>query len=140
MSDIYLVEGASNAFGALLFIFAVGFIPEPWRQRAMALMLAFAGGVFLHDPTNSYGVLLAVAIAAFALSGFWRYWMLGLGWLLHTAWDINLHVHGHGLAGGDPMGAFGCAVFDPIIGIWLVFGAPSVKDGLVRLSARRVSQ
>ena len=54
------------------------------------------------------------------------YRFIGVGWLLHTGWDVLHHLCATDtvpFAGGS---SFGCAICDPVIALWCFAGAPSV--------------
>jgi hypothetical protein len=48
-----------------------------------------------------------------------RSWhFLGVGWLLHTAWDIVHHVEGSPILPFEAGSSYGCAICDPVIALW----------------------
>jgi hypothetical protein len=58
----------------------------------------------------------------------WTY--LGIGWLLHTAWDILHHLRGHPIIPFVHGSSLGCAICDPVIAIWCLTGGRSVTDAI----------
>src|SRR5271154_3655568 len=64
-------------------------------------------------------------VAICAYNGLRSYRFIGIGWLLHTAWDILHHLYGHPIIPFLPTSSFGCAVCDPVIALWCFAGAPS---------------
>ena len=61
-----------------------------------------------------------------AYLGFRSYRFIGIGWLLHTGWDVLHHLLGHPIIPLVPTSSFGCAVCDPVIAWWCFAGAPSL--------------
>lgn len=114
---------------ALVFISLVSLIKEPARQKIMAIMVAGAGAAYLSG--GGFGALelaFCAVLAACAYLGLRTYSFIGMGWLLHTAWDILHHLHGNPLLPFDPTSALGCAICDPVIAAWCFVGAPSLWE------------
>jgi Family of unknown function (DUF6010) len=61
-----------------------------------------------------------------AYQGLNAYGFIGLGWLLHTGWDIMHHLYGTPIVPFVPTSSLGCAICDPMIAAWCFAGAPSV--------------
>lgn len=122
--DSYLFMTVANVVGGPVAALLFGLLPEPHRQRAMAVLVAGGGGVYLLGPFGWLEVPLALACLTFAFVGLTRYWGIGVAWLLHALIDV-LH---HGLAApmlpGFPLFHFGCAVIDPLLAVWFFAGAP----------------
>ncbi|HYX81526.1 MAG TPA: DUF6010 family protein, partial [Gemmatimonadales bacterium] len=79
-----------------------------------------------------------------AYLGLRSYRFIGVGWLVHSCWDIVHHVWGNPIWPFMPTSSFGCTVFDAGIALWFVAGAPSFRLGIAGaratcpgLSARR---
>lgn len=128
-----------NVLAAVVFIFVIGLIKEPIRQKSMAIMLAMAGGLFAIPPLAGWGFLIGAVIAVTAYFGLRSYIFIGVGWLIHAAWDTVLHLNGIGLMGLGPESTFGCATFDPIIALWFFFGAPSIWRFTRKISSASVT-
>ena len=60
-----------------------------------------------------------------ALMGLNSYRFLGIGWLLHTGWDILHYLYGHPILPFAATSSLGCAICDPVIAIWFLMGAPT---------------
>src|SRR5207249_5350184 len=50
---------------------------------------------------------------------------IGVGWLIHAGWDIAHHLWGNPIWPFMPSSAFGCMIFDSLIALWFLAGAPS---------------
>ena len=68
-----------------------------------------------------------------AYRGLNSYGFIGLGWILHTGWDVMHHLYGNPIVPFVPTSSLGCAICDPIIAAWCFAGAPSVY----RLATKR---
>ena len=111
----------------------------------MAIIVGGAGSAYLSG--GGYGKLelpFVTIMTGCAYKGVQSYRYIGVGWLLHTGWDILHHLNGHPLLPFDPMSSFGCAVCDPVIAAWCFAGAPSPfpRRGLLstwQLNLRRIA-
>ena len=116
---------------ALAIILAISLIREPARQRVMALMIAGAGAAYMSG--GGFGVweiVFCTLLTAVAYFGLRSYSIIGLGWLLHTAWDIAHHLYGNPILPFDLTSSLGCAICDPVLALWCFAGAPSLWDVL----------
>ncbi|WP_051167594.1 DUF6010 family protein [Actinoplanes sp. N902-109] len=111
----------------LAYVALNSFIPEPRRRTVNALMIAGAGAAYLSGGALGPGELafttLMTAVAYRGLTS-WRF--IGVGWLLHTAWDIVHHLKGSPLLPFAHDSSFGCAICDPVIALWCFAGGPAL--------------
>jgi len=63
-----------------------------------------------------------------AYQGLRSYSFIGIGWLLHTAWDVMHQLYGNPLLPFSLTSSLGCAICDPVIALWCFAGAPSLWD------------
>jgi hypothetical protein len=54
------------------------------------------------------------------------YRYIGLAWLTHAAWDLPHHLLGNPIWPFMRSSSFGCFVFDSLIAVWFLAGAPAV--------------
>ncbi len=54
---------------------------------------------------------------------------IGVGWLLHTAWDVLHHLYGNPIIPFVPTSSLGCAICDPVIAVWCFAGGRSLIRG-----------
>ena len=114
----------------LVSIALASLFPEPTRQKVNAVVLAGAGAVYISGGSLGLGELAFTAVVTVcAFRGLTDYRWLGVGWLLHTAWDVVHHVRGAPIIPELAHSSYGCAICDPVIAIWLFLGAPSVWTG-----------
>lgn len=104
---------------------------EPFRQRISALMVGGAGAAYISSGAfdGALGFLelgFTALIVAVAYLGLSDYRWIGVGWLLHTAWDVVHHLEGAPIIPHLPGSSFGCAISDPVIAVWYLMGAPSI--------------
>ncbi len=126
-----LYDIISSISGGLIFIALVSLIPEPYRKRIMAMMLAVAGGVYVNNGFGQYEMLAAILIGLLAYYGLKSYQYIALGWLVHTGLDVLHHIHGYPIISTGPLSSFGCAVFDVVIAVWFFMGAPGLYSVLI---------
>jgi hypothetical protein len=113
------------AIAAILFVLVMSFPKEPTRRNYNAILVAGAGGVYLSGGFGLFEVLYAaVATGVVAYLGLRSHRFIGLGWLMHAAWDLLHHLYGNPIWPFMPTSSFGCLVFDSLIAIWFLAGAP----------------
>jgi Family of unknown function (DUF6010) len=114
---------------ALIFILLASLIKEPGRKKFMAVFLAGAGSAYVSG--GGFGVwemAFCALLAVIAYQGLDSYRFLGIGWLLHTGWDILHHLYGNPVLPFDLTSSLGCAIFDPVLAVWCFAGAPSLWE------------
>ena len=104
-------------------------VPERHRRPLNAVVVAGAGAAYLSG--GGLGPLelaftTVMTYVAFRGLGSWTW--IGVGWLLHTAWDVVHHVKGYPLLPFAADSSFGCALCDPVIALWCFANGPSVAD------------
>ena len=111
---------------AILFILAVSPIKEPNRKRFMAILLAGAGAAYLNGGgLGKWEMVFCAAMTICSYQGLESYRLIGVGWLLHTGWDILHQLYGNPLLPFVATSSLGCAICDPLIAAWCFAGAPS---------------
>ena len=108
---------------ATLFIVATSTFKEPQRRHFNAIMIA--GAAYLNGGW-ALGVCFHGGLNLLRLQGAQLMGVIGLGWLLHTGWDIMHDLYGNPIVPFVPTSSLGCAICDPIIAAWCFAGAPSV--------------
>jgi len=137
MLAAYALQVVYNLVAAPLVILVVGLVPEPWRRRSMAAVMAVAAFVYLGGGLGAWELAFAAVLSGCALLGFRDYRAIGVGWLVHTLSDVIHHGIGHPMVPSIPLSSFGCAVMDPLLAIWFFAGAPSTYELLSRRRRRR---
>jgi hypothetical protein len=114
---------------AMAFILLASLIKEPARQKIMAILLAGAGAAYLSGGGFGLWEMAFCCVSAVcAYQGLRSYSFIGIGWLLHTGWDILHHLYGNPLLPFDLTSSLGCAICDPVIALWFFAGAPAVWE------------
>lgn len=120
----------SNALSAiaigLIFISIMSLVKEPARQKVNALLIAGAGAVYWSGGLGLWEFGFGALMIFVAYKGLKYKYFIGIGWLLHTGWDILHHLYGNPIVYLAPTSSAGCAVCDPVIAIWFFFGAPTI--------------
>jgi hypothetical protein len=89
-----------------------------------AVLVAGASGVYLSGGFGVWELVYPVVVMPVAYRGLQSYRYIGLAWLMHAAWDLPHHLWGHPIWPFMPTSSFGCVVFDSLIAIWFIGGAP----------------
>ncbi|MFI5610157.1 DUF6010 family protein [Amycolatopsis sp. NPDC051903] len=110
----------------LVYVGLSSLLAEPGRRRFTALMIAGAGGAYLSGGALGPWELVFAAVMVFvALKGLDSWAFIGIGWLLHTAWDVVHHLKGQPILPFFHDSSFGCALCDPVLALWAFGGGRS---------------
>jgi len=120
---------------ALIFIALTSLLQEPARRNFMAVMIAGAGSAYLSGGFGAWEFLFCTMVTYCAYKGLASYSFIGIGWMLHTGWDVLHHLYGHPIIAFAATSSLGCAICDPVIAIWCFAGAPSLFEVLRRKRA-----
>ncbi|QFU88189.1 DUF6010 family protein [Amycolatopsis sp. YIM 10] len=105
------------------------FIREPHRRRFNAVMVAGAGAAYLSSGGfGAWELAFTVVLTYVAYRGLDSWTFIGIGWLLHTAWDALHHWKGTPILPFAEHSSLGCAICDPVIAVWCLMGGPSVRE------------
>lgn len=111
---------------ALAYITLVSLFKEPNRQNFNAIIVAGAGAAYLNGGLMELEFAFCTVMTFLAFKGLKNYTWLGIGWLLHSCWDLVHHSYGNPIVPMDSLSSLGCTICDPIIAIWFFMGAPSI--------------
>lgn len=121
---------AVNIIGAAVigcvYISLSSIIKEPTRQKVSAILVAGAGSVYWNAGLGIWEYLFATVMLVLAFKGLSRYYFIGIGWLLHTCWDVMHHLYGTPIIPLAPTSSAGCAVCDAVMAAWFFAGAPNI--------------
>jgi len=101
-------------------------VKEPARKKLSAIILAGAGSVYWNAGFGVWEYLFAAVMLVVAFKGLGRYYFIGIGWLLHTCWDVLHHLYGTPIIPLAPTSSAGCAVCDAVMAAWFFTGAPNI--------------
>lgn len=110
-----------------VFVGAMSRVPEPVRQRLNALGVVGVSTAYLSGGFGVWEITYPALLLPIAYFGLRSYPFIGLGWLLHSAWDLAHHLWGNPLWPFMPTSSWGCMLFDGLIAVWFFAGAPSLK-------------
>jgi len=114
------------AIGAMCFVFVMGRIPEPHRRTFNAMFVAGASGVYLSGGFGLWELLYPALAMPIVYAGLKSYRFIGIAWFLHAVWDLAHHLWGNPIWPFMRTSSWGCMIFDAVIGIWFLAGAPAL--------------
>lgn len=120
------INALSAAGIAIVYILLSSLVKEPYRQRLSAIILAGAGAAYLSGGFGVWEFAFCTLMTFMAYRGLQNYSYIGVGWLLHTTWDVLHHLYGDPIVPFAPLSSAGCAICDSIMAIWFFYDAPSV--------------
>jgi len=101
-------------------------LDEMDRRSASVVTVAGAGAAYLNGGLGAWEFPFCGLVAYLAHCGLQDYRFVGLGWILHTLWDVVHHLYGNPIVPFAPLSSAGCAVCDAVLAGWYFAGAPSV--------------
>ncbi|BCL20078.1 DUF6010 family protein [Streptomyces tuirus] len=111
----------------IVYCLLMSLIEEPHRRRFNAIMVGGAGAAYLSGGGFGPWELPFVALTAYvAYRGLESWTFIGIGWLLHTAWDMAHHLKGNPILPFSHDSSLSCAICDPVIALWCLRGGPSL--------------
>ena len=124
--DFSLINALAAVGIALVYITSFSLVKEPIRQRLNALVIAGAGAIYWSSGFGIWEFPFCLPMLYCAYRGLVNYRFIGIGWLLHTAWDLAHHLYGNPIVPFSPSSSAGCAVCDVLLALWFFAKAPSV--------------
>ncbi|MBV7671732.1 hypothetical protein STHAL_19995 [Streptomyces halstedii] len=116
----------------IVYCSLMSLVKEPHRRHFNAIMVGGAGAAYLSGGGFGLWELPFVALMAYvAYRGLDSWTFIGIGWLLHTAWDVAHWLKGNPILPFAHNSSMGCALCDPVIALWCLCGGPS-PTALVR--------
>jgi hypothetical protein len=132
---LQLMDWVGPAIGALVFVLVMSRVREPARRTFNAIFVAGAGGVYLSGGFGPWELLYPAIATPVAWLGLRSYRCIGLAWLMHAGWDVVHHLWGNPIWPFMATSSFGCMLFDTLIAVWFLAGAPA----LLPVSSRRAT-
>ncbi len=123
---LQVMDYVGPAVGAVVFVLVMSFVREPVRQRFNAIFVAGAGGVYLSGGLGPWELLYPAIATPVAYLGLRSYRFIGIAWLMHSGWDLVHHLWGNPIWPFMPTSSFGCLIFDALIAVWFLAGAPTI--------------
>jgi hypothetical protein len=129
-----VMDVVGPAIGAGVFVVAMSFVPEPTRRTLNAVIVAGASGVYLSGGFGLWELVYPVLATPVVFLALRSHRFVGLAWLMHAAWDLPHHLWGNPIWPFMPTSSFGCLVFDSLIALWFLAGAPALVSRALRSS------
>jgi hypothetical protein len=121
--------GIGSVIAALVYILACSLLKEPNRRNFNAIMIGGASAAYLSGGGLGIWEFAFTALVTFcAYKGLRSYHFIGIGWLLHVAWDVVHHFYANPIIPFLPSSSAGCAITDAVLAVWFFANAPSVFD------------
>ncbi|CAL9567557.1 hypothetical protein SUDANB108_04797 [Streptomyces sp. enrichment culture] len=125
----------------LLYALVMSLVREPHRRRLNAVMVAGAGAAYLSGGgLGGWEFAFTAVLTYVAFRGLESWTWIGVGWLLHTVWDVVHHIKGNPIIPFAHTSSLGCAVCDPVIALWCLRGGPSLTEWVRDLRGARHRQ
>jgi len=126
---VHALDVVGPAVAALFFILGISRFREPARRKIMAVMTAGFATAYVGGSFGTWELLYLVPASYVAYRALDSYYFVAVGWLMHPIWDLIHHFYGAPLWPWMPTSSIGCAVFDPIVGIYALALAKSPGHG-----------
>jgi len=123
---LVLMDYIGPMIGAGVFVLVMSLVREPARRTFNAVLIAGASGVYMSGGFGVWELVYPVIVTPVVYLGLSSYRFIGLAWLMHAAWDLPHHFWGHPIWPFMPTSSFGCVIFDSLVAIWFLAGAPSL--------------
>ena len=123
---LHVMDYVGPAVGGVVFVLLLSLVREPARRRLNAVFVAGASGVYLSGGFGAWELLYPALTLPVVYLAFGSYRFIGIAWLMHSAWDVVHHFWGNPIWPFMRTSSFGCMIFDMVIGIWCLAGAPSL--------------
>jgi len=112
--------------GGVVFILLMSLIREPTRRNLNAILVAGSAGLYISGGFGPWELLYAAIAVPVAYRGLRSYTFIGVGWLLHASWDLPHYLFSRPLWPYLPTSSWGCMLFDSVIAVWFLAGAPTL--------------
>ena len=126
ISAISPMDLIGPALGGVLFIVVMSLIPNPARRNFNAIFAAGAVGTYIAGAFGVWELLYPIVATPVVYLGLRSYRAIGAAWLMHAAWDMPHHLVGHPIWPFQRASSLRCMVFDSVIAVWFLAGAPSI--------------
>ena len=122
--------------GAALFVLLMQFVREPSRRTVNVVLVAGTAGTYLSGGFGGWELVYPALVTPILYRAVGSSRFIGLAWLMHAAWDLAHHFWGRPIWPFMPASSFGCFLFDTLIAVWFLAGAPTLVATRVGLRAK----
>src|SRR5262249_53412746 len=120
-----LMDVVGPASGACMFVLGMSLVREPMRRTLNAVIVAGASGVYLSGGFGVWGLGYPLLVTPVVYRALQSHRCIAVAWLMHAAWDLAHHIWGNPIWPFMRTSSFGCFVFDSLIALWFLAGAPA---------------
>jgi hypothetical protein len=125
------------ALAGILFIAIMSLVPHPARRSFNAIFATVAVGAYIGGAFGVWELVYPLVATPVVYLGLRSYRAIGVAWLMHAAWDLPHHLVGRPIWPYMRTSSLGCMIFDSVIAVWFLAGAPSIFASVrLRRSAR----
>ena len=78
---------------AIVLILVSSLLKEPNRQNLMPIMVRGAGAAYLNGGLGLWEFAFTAIVTFYAYKSLQSHSFIGLGWMLHTIWDVIHHFY-----------------------------------------------
>ena len=122
-----VMDYVGPAAAAAIFVLIMSLVREPARRSFNAILVAGASAAYLSGGLGPWEVLYPAIASPVVYLGLRSYRFIGIAWLMHSAWDLVHHLWANPIWPFMPTSSFGCMIFDALIAVWFLAGAPSPR-------------
>jgi hypothetical protein len=122
-----VMDYVGPAVAAAIFVLIMSLVREPARRNFNAILVAGASAAYLSGGLGPWEVLYPAIASPVVYLGLRSYRFIGIAWLMHSAWDFVHHLWANPIWPFMPTSSFGCMIFDALIAVWFLAGAPSPR-------------
>ena len=126
LPPLLVMDYVGPLVGAVIFVLIMSLVAEPARRSFNAIFVAGASGVYLSGGLGPWELLYPAMAVPIVYLGLRSYRFIGFAWLMHSCWDLVHHLWGNPIWPFMPTSSFGCMIFDALIAVWFLAGAPSM--------------
>jgi hypothetical protein len=123
---LHTVDFVGPVVSAVVFVLLMSMVKEPARLRLSAVFAAGACGVYLSGGFGVWELLYPAITFPVIYRALRSHRFVGLAWLMHAGWDVLHHLYGNAIWPFMPTSSFGCLIFDSLIAVWFLAGAPTL--------------
>jgi hypothetical protein len=120
----------ADSFGpviaAVVFVTVMSWVREPARRTINAIFVAGTCAAYLSGGFGKWELVYPLLATPVVYAGLRSYRFIGSAWLMHAAWDLAHHIWGNVIWPFMPSSSWGCMIFDGLIAIWFLAGAPAL--------------
>src|SRR5215471_21429262 len=121
------------AIAAVVFVLVMTRVPEPARRTFNAIFVAGACSAYLNGGFGLWELAYPLLATPVVYAGLRSYRFIGIAWLMHSLWDLAHHFWGDPIWPFMPTSSWGCMIFDALLAVWLLVGAPPLVRRGVRV-------